>query len=155
MGVEIERKFTVIDDTWKQHVTGSEKITQGYLANTDKCSMRIRSSSEKASINLKSMRIGIQRLEFEYPIPIDEANDMLNSLCIQPAIIKTRYYVSHADDCWEVDVFEGENIGLVVAEIELDEPDQAFDIPSWLGEEVSNDTRYYNISLVENPYQNW
>jgi len=155
MGVEIERKYTVIGDAWKQNITGSDNIIQGYLANTDKCSIRIRSSSDKASINIKSMRIGIQRSEFEYPIPLDEAKHMLNSLCLQPVICKTRYYVSHVNDCWEVDVFEGENAGLVVAEIELDEPDQVFDIPTWLGDEVSNDIRYYNVSLVENPFQNW
>lgn len=155
MGVEIERKYTVIGDAWKQNITGSDNIIQGYLANTDKCSIRIRSSSDKASINLKSMTIGIQRSEFEYPIPLEDAKHLLDNLCLQPVIIKNRYYVRHANDCWEVDVFKGENVGLVVAEIELDKPDQAFDIPTWLGDEVSNDIRYYNVSLVENPYQNW
>ncbi len=155
MGIEIERKFLVADESWKQHTTSSEKIVQGYLANTDKCSVRIRVTGDKANINIKSMTIDISRAEYEYPLPVQEANTILHSLCFKPLIEKTRHYVNENGLVWEVDVFEGDNKGLVIAELELESRDQQFDLPPWLGNEVSDDIRYFNISLVENPYKNW
>lgn len=101
------------------------------------------------------MRVGVQRSEFEYPIPGNEAGYLLDNLCMQPLISKTRHYVHNAGNTWEIDVFDGSNKGLIVAELELDRPDQVFEKPAWLGEEVTDDLRYYNISLVENPYNEW
>jgi adenylate cyclase len=155
MPTEIERKFLLHDDSWRNSVSHQQRIIQGYMANTDKCSVRIRVSGDKANINIKSMTIDISRSEYEYPVPVNEANDMLHSLCIKPLIEKTRNYVNDNGHTWEIDEFEGDNKGLVIAELELDKADQQFVSPPWLGKEVSGDLRYFNISLVKNPYKDW
>jgi adenylate cyclase len=155
MGIEIERKFLLLNDNWRSEVTKKVKIVQGYLANTELSSIRIRLHGEIANLNIKSMQLGVYRKEFEYPIPVAEAENMLKELCIRPLIDKTRYYIKQADHTWEIDVFEGENLGLVVAEIELSAIDEKFEHPPWLGKEVSDDERYYNVSLVTHPFRYW
>jgi adenylate cyclase len=130
-------------------------MRQGYLSDGMSRSIRVRLEGDRAAINIKSSRDGVQRLEFEYPVPVEDAVAMLDHVALKPLIEKTRYEVPVGEHLWEVDVFEGENSGLVVAEVELGSVDEAFERPEWAGEEVSHDHRYYNVSLRENPYKNW
>jgi len=155
MATEIERKFLILNQDWQEYTNKELRIVQGYLATNEFSSTRIRIQNDKANINIKSATLGITRTEFEYSIPVDDARLMLDDLCIKPVIEKTRFTVEHMDHTWEIDVFSGDNEGLIVAEIELSSPDEAFEKPSWIGEEVSNDARYYNACLVNNPYKNW
>ncbi len=155
MATEIERKFLVLNDDWRAIVESNMQIVQAYLATNEFSSTRIRIQNDKANINIKSATLGISRTEFEYAIPVDDAQLMIDELCVKPAIEKTRYIVKHMQHTWEIDVFSGDNEGLIVAEIELSSPDEAFEKPSWLGEEVSHDKRYYNVCLIENPYKTW
>ena len=155
MATEIERKFLVTDDSWRDSVTKSSFYRQGYLANSEGASVRVRVADDKGYLNIKSMTLGVSRHEFEYVIPVIDAEEMLNDLCVGPKIEKTRYFVDHGGHTWEVDVFEGDNDGLVVAEIELGSEDEAFERPPWAGEEVSHETRYYNVCLVKHPYKDW
>jgi len=155
MATEIERKFLILNQDWQEYTKSELHIVQGYLATNEFSSTRIRIQNDKANINIKSATLGITRTEFEYSIPVDDARLMLEALCIKPVIEKTRFTVEHMNHTWEIDVFSGDNEGLIVAEIELSSPDEAFEKPSWIGEEVSNDARYYNACLVNNPYKNW
>jgi len=155
MATEIERKFLILNQDWQEYTKSELHIVQGYLATNEFSSTRIRIQNDKANINIKSATLGITRTEFEYSIPVDDARLMLDDLCIKPVIEKTRFTVEHMGHTWEIDVFSGDNEGLIVAEIELSSPDEAFEKPSWIGEEVSNDARYYNACLVNNPYKNW
>ena len=155
MATEIERKFLVRNEGWRAHVSSGIFYRQGYMASTATCSMRVRYGGGQGFINLKSATLGITRKEYEYPIPEQDANEMLDLFCEGPLIEKTRYLVEHAGHVWEVDVFAGDNEGLVVAEIELDAADESFALPDWAGEEVSHDPRYYNVCLVKNPFKNW
>jgi len=155
MAIEIERKFLLRDDSWRATADDGVLIRQGYLAGSEKSSIRVRIASDKANINIKSATLGITRQEYEYPIPLAEANEMLDTLCEGPLIEKTRYHVLHAKHRWEIDVFSGDNQGMVVAEVELGSVGEGFERPDWLGEEVSDDTRYYNVCLVKHPYKDW
>ena len=155
MGKEIERKFTVLSDSWRTDVQSSLRYRQGYLASDPSCSVRVRVDGTHATLNIKSATLGIERSEYEYEIPLNEANEMLNTLCHAPIIEKTRHFVPHGAHCWEIDVFEGENAGLVVAELELTHADEGFERPDWLGEDVSMDSRYYNVCLVTHPFKDW
>ena len=155
MATEIERKFLVLNDDWRGIVESDMQIIQAYLASNEFSSTRIRIQGDKANINIKSATLGITRTEFEYAIPVDDAQLMIDDLCIKPVIEKTRYIVKHMQHRWEIDVFSGDNRGLIVAEIELSSPDETFEKPSWIGEEVSNDARYYNVCLVKTPYKTW
>jgi adenylate cyclase len=155
MATEIERKFLVRGDGWRRGVASSEDYHQGYLANNRTCSVRVRVSGDQAFLNIKSAQLGISRLEYEYPIPRSDAEEMLNTLCISALVEKTRYFVPEGDHTWEVDVFAGDNMGLIVAEIELTHGDEPFHRPEWLGEEVSHDHRYYNVYLAEHPFKTW
>ena len=155
MATEIERKFLVLNDDWRNNVDSDVYIVQGYLATNELSSTRIRIQDNKANINIKSATLDITRTEFEYDIPVVDAQSMINELCIKPVIEKTRFTVKHVRHIWEIDVFSGDNEGLIVAEIELSSSDEAFEKPSWLGKEVSNDARYYNACLVKNPYKTW
>ncbi len=155
MATEIERKFLVLNDDWRGIVESDMQIIQAYLASNEFSSTRIRIQGDKANINIKSATLGITRTEFEYAIPVDDAQLMIDNLCIKPVIEKTRYIVKHMQHRWEIDVFSGDNKGLIVAEIELSSPDETFEKPSWIGEEVSNDARYYNVCLVKNTYKTW
>lgn len=155
MAIEIERKFLVRNDSWRAQAQPGQRYRQGYLATDAQSSVRVRVAGERGYLNIKSATLGVTRMEFEYKIPQQDAEEMLDRLCTRPLIEKTRYIVEHADHAWEIDVFEGDNTGLVVAEIELQSQDEAFEIPDWAGEEVSHDPRYYNVSLVKHPFKDW
>jgi len=155
MATEIERKFLILNQDWQEYTRSELHIVQGYLATNEFSSTRIRIQDDKANINIKSATLGIERTEFEYAIPVIDAQLMIDELCVKPVIEKTRFLVKNMHHTWEIDVFSGDNEGLIVAEIELSSLDETFEKPSWLGEEVSNDARYYNACLVENPYKTW
>ena len=159
MGIEIERKFLMKNDEWKAHVTETHVIKQGYLQSglddSQKSSVRIRISNKLANINVKSVELTMIRQEFEYDIPLHDAEQMLTTLCSGVIIEKTRYYVPYGSHLWEIDIFEGENKGLQMAEIELLDLDEKFEVPDWIGDEVSDDKRYYNIYLLKHPYPEW
>jgi CYTH domain-containing protein len=155
MPVEIERKFLVRNDGWRNGAVGQEFI-QGYLKQSgDPPTIRIRQIGTSAFLTIKSQPQGIVRDEYEYPIPLEHAKEMLENLCSHPLIRKNRYEVQVAEDLWIVDVFDGENAGLVVAEIELRHPDQKFARPGWLGHEVTDDPRYSNSALSVHPFGRW
>lgn len=154
MGLEIEKKFLITNDNWKTLGTGKE-YSQGYLSSGKETSLRIRTIGERGIITVKGPNEGGKRLEFEYDIPYVDAREMLDKLCHKPLIDKIRYKIPFGGFTWEVDVFKGENEGLVFAEIELESVDQPFDIPEWIGEEVTGDPRYYNANLVSYPYSEW
>ena len=130
-------------------------MRQGYMVDGELASVRVRVQGDQAFLNIKSATLGVWRREFDYPISLGDAEEMLEHLCAGPLIEKTRYHVTHAGHTWEVDVFEGDNAGLVVAEIELDSEDEVFEKPVWAGDEVSHDPRYYNVCLVKHPYREW
>lgn len=155
MATEIERKFLLKSEAWREAADGGTRFRQGYIVGAERASVRVRIEGVAANINIKSATLGIQRQEFEYPIPLADAEELLDTLCEQPQIEKTRYHVPHGDHLWEIDVFDGDNAGLVVAEVELKDENEAFAMPPWAGEEVSHDTRYYNVCLVNHPYCEW
>lgn len=155
MAAEIERKFLLKDDSWKEFSDQGVEYSQGYLVGSKHASVRVRIQGDKAYINIKSATIDITRQEFEYEIPLDEASEILASLCEKPLISKTRYHVPHEQHVWEIDVFKGDNEGLIVAEIELNNVNECFSKPSWIGQEVSDDKRYYNVCLVSHPFKDW
>jgi adenylate cyclase len=155
MATEIEHKFLVRDDRWRNQVERSVWMRQGYLTSDARCSVRVRIADGQGFLNLKSGTLGIQRSEYEYPIPLAEAEEILDTLCEQPLLEKTRHYLYHGAHLWEVDEFAGDNAGLIVAEVELDRPDEPFARPDWLGADVSHDLRYYNSQLARHPYRRW
>ncbi|VAX09300.1 hypothetical protein MNBD_GAMMA25-2364 [hydrothermal vent metagenome] len=155
MGVEIEKKFLLRNDNWRKQSGAGTAFKQGYLIGSEKASVRIRIQGIEANINIKSATLGITRQEYEYSIPLEEAEELLTNLCEKPLIEKTRYHLVEDKHVWEVDVFDGDNAGLVVAEIELQSENEDFFKPDWLGDEVSDDPRYYNSCLVKHPYCNW
>ncbi len=152
MAVEIERKFLVTGTAWKQ--TPGVVYRQGYL-NRDKArTVRVRVAGDAAFLTIKGQSVGATRAEFEYPIPLADAQALL-ALSDGPLIEKTRHVLTVDGTVWEVDVFAGDNAGLVVAEVELASEDQAFARPDWLGVEVTQDTRYFNSNLATHPYCHW
>lgn len=155
MATEIERKFLVIDDSWRAAAAPGVRMRQGYLTGGEASSIRVRVQGAEAFLNIKGATLGVRRREYEYAIPPHDAEELLDQFCVGPLIKKVRYDVKYADHLWEVDVFEGDNAGLIVAEIELDSEDELFEKPAWAGDEVSHDPRYYNVCLVKNPYKNW
>lgn len=155
MGIEIERKFLLKDDSWRQQADAGTRYRQGYLIGAKLASVRVRLEGDKAFLNIKSMTLGVTRQEYQYPLPLDDAQAMLDSLCEKPLVEKTRYKIEHAGHEWEIDVFTGENAGLVVAEVELQSEQEPLSLPSWVGVEVSADPRYYNVNLVKHPYSKW
>ena len=161
MGVEIERKFLVTSDAWRRAASRSTRIEQGYINDMaamrdgrQNASVRIRIAGDEAFLNLKSRELGTTRQEFDYPIPVGDAEALL-ALCVGGRISKVRHYVEHAGHTFEVDEFHGDNAGLVVAELELDRADAPFDRPDWLGDDVTEHVRYYNLALAERPYSRW
>ncbi|MGH6636319.1 MAG: CYTH domain-containing protein [Gammaproteobacteria bacterium] len=154
MGQEIERKFLVQNDRWRLFGAVGVRYVQGYLANNQRCSIRVRVAGENAWLNIKSADLGVSRIEFDYSVPAAEATEIL-ALCERPLIEKNRYRVLHAGREWEIDVFEGDNQGLVIAELELTAVDEGFEKPDWVGKDVSDDPRYYNVRLVKHPYKDW
>jgi adenylate cyclase len=155
MALEVEHKFLLANENWRQAVERSEIFRQGYLSSQPTSSIRVRICERRAWLNIKSATVGTHRLEYEYEIPVADAEEIMTHLCKKPLIEKTRHYVRHGNDLWEIDEFEGVNLGLIVAEIELDEIGQAFDRPAWLGAEVTEDLRYYNNNLALHPYSEW
>ena len=154
MGVEIERKFLVRGDGWRALGEGV-LLRQGYLSSAPERTVRVRVEGGAAMLTIKGRSTGATRSEWEYPIPIPDAQALLDALCERPLIEKKRYRIPFDGMVWEVDEFLGENAGLVVAEIELSAEDQAFSKPDWVGEEVTHDPRYFNSSLIRNPYSRW
>ena len=154
MGKEIERKYLIKDDTWRKDASGTT-YRQGYLSTVKERTVRVRTIDDKGFLTIKGITIGATRREYEYEIPMADANEMLDELCEKPIIEKTRFKISHAGLTWEIDEFAGVNQGLIVAEVELESEDQNIDFPPWVGEEVSGDPRYFNSNLIANPFVNW
>ena len=154
MAKEIERKFLVNGDDWRKLADGVA-YRQGYLSTVKERTVRVRTIGDKGYLTIKGVTVGATRSEFEYPIPADDANEMLDELCEKPIIEKNRYKIPQGDVTWEVDEFFGVNDGLIVAEVELQSEEQAFDKPGWLGEEVTGDPRYFNANLIANPFTTW
>jgi adenylate cyclase len=152
MGREIERKFLVKGDGWRSAAKGTP-FCQGYLSIVPERTVRVRSDGRRGWITIKGRSQGSERAEFEYEIPAADADTMLRTLCRQPLIEKTRYRVEHGGRVWEVDEFAGDNAGLVLAEIELDDAAEAVDLPDWVGREVTNSGRYTNARLSVRPYR--
>ena len=155
MGKEIERKFLVVSDSWRSEAGEGTAFQQGYLVGSERSSVRVRIEGENANLNIKGATIGIERQEFEYPIPLADAQELLDTLCDGSQIKKRRYTLEIGAHEWEIDCFEGDNSGLVVAEIELGSTDESFERPDWIGQEVSEDIRYYNSRLIHHPYCQW
>lgn len=154
MGIEIERKFLLANEGWRGQGEAT-LMRQGYLCADPVRTVRVRIEGERAVITIKSKSVGASRGEWEYGIPVPDAAELLERLCEQPLVEKTRHRIEHQGHTWEVDEFMGENAGLVVAEIELGAEDEAFEKPDWLGREVTGDKRYYNSSLIRLPYAKW
>lgn len=155
MGIEIERKFLLADDSWRAQVSDTLRMRQGYLSREVDSAIRVRICGADAHINLKHTYNGIERSEFEYPIPLADAEALLDKMAQGGMIEKARHHVRIAQHLWEIDEFFGDNQGLIVAEIELGHIDEAFERPFWLGREVSTERRYFNSALVDHPYCDW
>jgi len=155
MPVEIERKFLVDGEAWRNGVRRHELFRQGYLAGSESCSVRVRVGGERAWLGIKGRVLGASRPEYEYEIPVHEANEILETLCVRGRIEKRRHWVPYADLVLEVDEFLVSNAGLLVAELELEDESETFVVPPWLGREVTQDERYYNSSLAERPWRDW
>ncbi|RAL24875.1 hypothetical protein DL240_01310 [Lujinxingia litoralis] len=155
MGVEIERKFLVQNNAWRPQTTHSQPMAQGYVSSSPQHTVRVRVAGEQAYLTLKGPVYGVSRAEFEYEVPVAEARQMLGLFCQGRRLEKVRHRVVVGRHTWEIDEFSGENQGLIVAEIELSAPDEDFERPEWLGEEVSGQARYYNSQLVAHPYSGW
>jgi adenylate cyclase len=155
MAYEIERKFLLCSDAWRAEVHKTIHIKQDYLCNTGKASLRVRVTDDQAYISSKTMTFEIRRHEFEYEIPRTDAEFMIQYMCTGNPLIKQRHLVKVKGHTWEIDVFEGANAGLVVAEIELRHESESFSKPEWIGAEVSAEQRYFNMNLIEHPYSEW
>jgi CYTH domain-containing protein len=154
MAKEIERKFLVDAALWRAETAGT-LYRQGYLSSVKERVVRVRIAGDRGFLTIKGITTGVSRLEFEYPIPLADATVMLDRLCERPLIEKTRHREVFGGRTWEIDVFHGDNDGLVVAEVELAEPEDEVELPPWAGAEVSSDPRYFNNNLAANPYRNW
>jgi adenylate cyclase len=159
MAIEIERKFLVVGDDWRTGIDRSTPMRQGYLGTGAtrgemRASVRVRLAGESGELNVKAAVVGSARAEFEYQIPLADAQEMLDTLCVG-RVEKVRHRVVHAGHCWEIDEFSGDNAGLIVAEIELESIDESFARPAWLGRELTGDIAYYNHSLAMHPYKDW
>jgi len=154
MATEIERKFLLKNDNWKKEVLESFAIKQGYLNHDKNRTVRVRLTNKKGFITIKGKTEGISRSEFEYEIPLEDAISLLK-ICRKPLIEKVRSLVKKENHIWEIDEFEGDNLGLTIAEIEITNKNEDFSKPQWLGEEVSEDTRYFNSYLSQHPFNSW
>jgi len=154
MGIEIERKFLVTGDGWRSQAEGSI-YRQGYIQTKGVATVRVRIADNQGFITIKGPAHGISRAEFEYPVPVADAEQMLATLCDRPLIEKTRYVLNYGALTWEIDEFHGDNNGLILAEVELMDVNQAIEPPDWLGEEVSDDPRYFNSNLAKTPFTQW
>ena len=158
MGIEIEKKYLVKTSRWRSQKAQSslvgKRYCQGYIPTNNGTTVRLRTIGDLGYLTIKSKTTGYTRAEFEYPIPLQDAEEMLNNLCAKPLIEKTRYKLQHGDLTWEVDEFSGENAGLIVAEVELATEARQIDLPDWIEREVK-DKKYFNSSLVKYPYSQW
>lgn len=154
MGKEIERKFLIKGDAWRDLAQGT-MYRQGYLNSAKERTVRVRTVGDKAFLTVKGITIGATRAEYEYEIPFADCNALLDNLAEKPLIEKKRYKIKQDEFVWEIDEFFGDNQGLIVAEIELVSEDQAFDKPHWVGEEVTGDPRYFNSNLIKHPFTKW
>jgi adenylate cyclase len=154
MAKEIERKFLVKGDAWRD-LGGGKSYRQGYLSTVRERTVRIRTAGDQGFVTIKGINVGASRPEYEYEIPLGDANEMLDRLCEQPLIEKTRYRIPLDGLTWEVDEFHGVNRGLITAEVELKDEHQAVSLPGWIGAELTGDPRYYNSSLVAHPFTTW
>ena len=154
MAKEIERKFLVNGDAWRALAEGTS-YRQGYLNSAKERTVRIRTADGRAFLTIKGITVGATRSEYEYEIPFDDGKAMLDTLVEKPLIEKKRYKIPAGNVTWEIDEFLGENVGLIVAEVELKGADQTFDKPAWLGDEVTSDPRYFNANLIKNPFTCW
>ena len=155
MPKEIERKYLLADNSWKNFAVGSAAFRQGYIAKSNDCLVRIRISDKEAWITIKGKQVSFTRSEFEYEIPISDAEELLKEFSSENQIVKTRFFLVYQEIKWIVDVFEGENSGLIIAEIELESEISDFALPPWIGEDVTTDFRYTNSNLAEHPYNEW
>ena len=159
MAREIERKFLLANEDWKALAFQKTHFAQGYLNDISepaaKSSVRVRIEGEKANMNIKSLEIGLSRDEYEYEIPLEEGQNILAKLAVGPVIEKYRYLVKVGQHTWEIDEFLGANAGLVIAEVEMATETDEIEMPVWAGFEVTNQSRYYNVSLSKQPYESW
>lgn len=153
MGKEIERKFLVTGNGWRD--APATTYRQGYLSTDRNRTVRVRVAGDKGFLTIKGITVGASRTEYEYSIPVEDALEMLANLCLRPLIEKRRYRVDHGGPIWEVDVFFGDNEGLILAEVELENESQQIDLPPWIGREVTGDARFYNANLITHPYRSW
>jgi adenylate cyclase len=154
MAQEIERKFLIANDAWRNGASGVH-YRQGYLSTEPTRTVRVRLAGSRGYLTIKGKSSGAARLEYEYEIPAADASELLDLLCQRPLIEKVRYKIAFAGMTWEVDEFEGENAGLLIAEVELQSEDQRVELPPWVGDEVTGDRRYYNASLIARPFSSW
>lgn len=154
MAIEIERKFLLNSDAWRNNAQGTA-YKQGYILNSTGTTVRVRVAGTKGILTIKGRGENLVRPEYEYEIPLNDAEEMLVTLCAKPLIEKTRFHVLFANHVWDIDVFHGDNAGLTLAEIELSEPDEVFEKPDWLGQEVTGNERFFNAYLVNHPYKSW
>ncbi len=154
MGQEIERKFLVRGEAWRG-LAAPTPYRQGYLSTEAARTVRVRTVGDKGYLTVKGLSVGARRSEFEYEIPRADADAMLDELCERPLVEKTRRKIPFEGLVWEVDEFAGENQGLVVAEVELDDENQEVRLPDWIGEEVTGDPKYFNANLIAHPYRTW
>lgn len=157
MAREIERKFLTRGDGWREQWLRRRHFRQGYLTDHEhgRASVRVRVLGEEGELNIKSLELGVSREEYQYPIPVDDAREMLDNLCHGPQVEKVRHWVEAGGHVWEIDEFLGDNQGLVVAEVELTSESERIERPDWLGPEVTHLPRYFNVALVKRPYREW
>ncbi len=155
MGIETERRFLPKNDTWRSHIVASRPLEQGYLNTGKEVAVRIRKDGKQSFLTIKGSGNGLSRHEFEYSIPDDDANQILTLLCAERKIKKTRYIVPWENHTWEIDVFEGENNGLIICELELKSENETFSVPPWAGEEITGIGRYSNAALATHPFSSW
>ena len=155
MGIEIERKFLVNKEKWDQVVKEKQSLyRQGYIVSDPEKTIRVRLTDKDAFLTIKGLSVGISRTEFEYSIPVDEAQQLLDGFC-DSVVSKIRYFITYDNKLWEVDEFLGDNEGLMVAEIELESEEETFSLPEWVGKEVTSEKKYSNSNLAKRPYKDW
>lgn len=154
MAKEIERKFLVKGDSWRELGVGSV-YRQGYIATQTAATVRVRIANNRGYLTIKGPSVNYSRSEFEYEIPVADAEEMLDTLCDRPLIEKVRYKVKWGGLIWEIDEFNGANQGLILAEVELSDEQQQIELPEWIGEEVSSDRKYFNSNLAKFPFSQW
>jgi adenylate cyclase len=155
MAREIERKFLIRNETWRAVAEEETLYRQGYLNSSKECTVRVRIAGDRAFLTIKGLTVGATRAEYEYEIPVTDCSEMIEALAEKPIIEKKRSIIHVDGFVWEVDEFLGANKGLIVAELELEDESQSFHKPDWIGEEVTDDPKYYNANLVKNPFTQW